>query len=201
MEIIWKRKDEFTLQPKIYSFPELFAMAALVSLLGFMVENMWMLTRSGFIDNRNMNLPFLLGYGIAVVGMYLMIGTPRKNHLLFYYILVFLFVSVGEIALGFLVEDFCGFYYWDYTNLPFHLTRYTSVLTSLGFSAIITSFMYFCYEPLMEFFHERMTPRTRRICITLFVVMLLDMMYSFHMMREIGDINRAWKITFHPPII
>ena len=43
MEIIWKRKDEFTLQPKLYSFPELFAMAALVSLLGFLVENMWML--------------------------------------------------------------------------------------------------------------------------------------------------------------
>ncbi len=201
MEIIWKKKYELTSQPKLYTIPDFFAMTALVSLLGFIVEDGWMMIRSGFIDNRNMTLPFLLGYGLAVVTMYLVIGTPKKGHFLLYFGLVFFFVSFGEIALGTTVEKVCGFYYWDYTNLPFHLTRYTSVLTSLGFSAIITSFMYFCYEPLMEFFHERMTPRTRRVCITLFVVMLLDMMYSFHMMRQLGDINRAWKITFHAPII
>ena len=201
MEIIWKRKDEFTLRPKLYTFPELFAMAALVSLLGFLVENMWMLTRSGFIDNRNMNLPFLLGYGIAVVGMYLLIGTPRKNHLLFYYILVFIFVSFGEIALGFAVEEFCGFYYWDYTNLPMHLTRYTSLFTSLGFSAIITVFMYYFYEPLMNVFHTTMTPRRRRIVIALFIAMLVDMLYSFHLMRELGDVYKSWKLYISLPLM
>ena len=105
MEIIWKRKDEFTLQPKLYDIPEVLAMTALISLLGFIVENLWMLTRSGFIDNRNMNLPFLLGYGLAVVGMYLLIGTPKKGHFLFYFTIVFFMVSFGEIALGFLVES------------------------------------------------------------------------------------------------
>lgn len=200
MEIIWKRKDEFTLQPKLYTFPELFAMAALVSLLGFLVENMWMLTRSGFIDNRNMNLPFLLGYGIAVVGMYLVLGTPKKGHFLLYYSLVFLFVSLGEIALGFTVEEFCGFYYWDYTNLPMHLTRYTSFFTSLGFSALITLFMYYCYEPIMSFVHRTMTPRRRRIAIALFIALVFDMLYSFHIMRELGDVYKSWKIYVTLPI-
>jgi len=200
MEIIWKRKDEFTLQPKLYTFPELFAMAALVSQLGFLVENMWMLTRSGFIDNRNMNLPFLLGYGIAVVGMYLVLGTPKKGHFLLYYSLVFLFVSLGEIALGFTVEEFCGFYYWDYTNLPMHLTRYTSFFTSLGFSALITLFMYYCYEPIMDFVHRTMTPRRRRIAIALFIALVFDMLYSFHIMRELGDVYKSWKIYVTLPI-
>lgn len=200
MEIIWKRKDEFTLQPKLYTFPELFAMAALVSLLGFLVENMWMLTRSGFIDNRNMNLPFLLGYGIAVVGMYLVLGTPKKGHFFLYYSLVFLFVSLGEIALGFTVEEFCGFYYWDYTNLPMHLTRYTSFFTSLGFSALITLFMYYCYEPIMSFVHRMMTPRRRRIAIALFIALVFDMLYSFHIMRELGDVYKSWKIYVTLPI-
>ncbi|MBR3031876.1 MAG: putative ABC transporter permease [Clostridiales bacterium] len=199
MERIWKRKDEFTLQPKLYSFPELFAMAALVSLLGFLVENLWMLIRSGFIDNRNMNLPFLLGYGLAVVGMYLFIGTPKKGHFFLYYSLVFTMVSLGEILLGFTVEEFCGFYYWDYTNLPMHLTRYTSFFTSLGFSAIITLFMYYCYEPVMGYFHSKMTPRRRRIVIALFIVLIVDMLYSFNTMRELGDVYKSWKIYVSIP--
>ena len=110
MEIKWKKKEELVREPKSYPLPELFAMAALVSLLGFLTENTWMLVRSGFIDNRNMNLPFLLGYGLAVVGMYLLIGTPKKGHFVLYFTLVFLFVSLGEILLGFTVEKVCGFY-------------------------------------------------------------------------------------------
>lgn len=194
MEIIWKRKDELFYRPKIYDLPEVFAMTALVSLLGFIVENFWMLTRSGFIDNRNMNLPFLLGYGVAVVGMYLLLGTPKKGHFLLYYSIVFFLVSLGEIALGFTVEKVCGFYYWDYTCLPMHLTRYTSLFTSLGFSAIITFFMYFCYEPVMEFLHNHMTKRGRRVFVAVFVLMVIDFFYSFHVMRVVGDLNKTWKI-------
>lgn len=194
MELIWKRKDEFTLQPKLYDITEVFAMTALVSLLGFVVENLWMLTRSGFIDNRNMNLPFLLGYGIAVVGMYLLIGTPKKGHFFFYFTIVFFMVSFGEIALGYLVEKLCGFYYWDCTGLPLHLTRYTSFFTSLGFSAIITLFMYFCYEPTTNFFHQHKNKRRQRIWIVVFVLMIIDFFYSFHSMRMLGDLNKTWKI-------
>lgn len=199
MEIKWKKREELIREPKTYSLPELFAMAALVSLLGFLTENTWMLIRSGFIDNRNMNLPFLLGYGLAVVGMYLLIGTPKKGHYVLYFTLVFLFVSLGEILLGFTVEKVCGFYYWDYTNLPMHLTRYTSFFTSLGFSTIITLFMHYCYEPLMEFFHKKMTPRAKRVAVIVFVLLLLDMFYSFHLMKQAQDINRAWKIYLHAP--
>ena len=82
MEIKWKKREELIREPKTYSLPELFAMAALVSLLGFLTENTWMLIRSGFIDNRNMNLPFLLGYGLAVVGKvlrFLLLGLHESS--------------------------------------------------------------------------------------------------------------------------
>ena len=108
--------------------------------------------------------------------------------------------DVGEIALGFTVEEFCGFYYWDYTNLPMHLTRYTSFFTSLGFSAMITLFMYYCYEPIMSFVHRTMTPRRKRIAIALFIALVVDMLYSFHIMRELGDVYKSWKIYVTLPI-
>ena len=201
MDIIWKKKYELTTQPKVYSLPDFFAMTALISMLGFIVEDVWMLVRSGFIDNRNMNLPFLLGYGIAVVGMYLLIGTPKKGHLFLYFSIVFFIISLGEILLGKTFEKMCGFYYWDYTNLPFHFTRYTSLFTSLGFSAIIMLFMYFCYEPVMQHLHDHKNKRKRRICIAVFVLMILDMFYSFHLMHQAQNIYRTWKISFHAPII
>lgn len=51
---------------------------AVVSFLGFAVENIWLAITKGYIDNRNMCLPFLLGYGLAVAVIYLLFGTPKK---------------------------------------------------------------------------------------------------------------------------
>ena len=97
-----------------------------------------------------------------------------------------LFIANGLLSLLFFI--FCYTAAIKYTKIATAAALlYTAPAIVMVLSAIL--------------FHERMTPRTRRVCITLFVVMLLDMMYSFHMMRQLGDINRAWKITFHAPII
>ena len=47
-----------------------------VSILGFVTENIWIGMRFGYFDNRGMMLPGLLGYGMAMVGMFLILGTP-----------------------------------------------------------------------------------------------------------------------------
>ncbi len=110
-----------------YAIATYILMAVLVSFLGFVVEDGWLALTKGYIDNRNMHLPFLFGYGIAMVGLYLILGTPATMILPFqikkketfvrfiiYFVLVMLAVSVGEIILGTLVEKVCHFYWWDY---------------------------------------------------------------------------------------
>ena len=42
-------------------------MTAIVSFLGFVVENIWLAISKGYINNRNMNTPFLLGYGLLIM--------------------------------------------------------------------------------------------------------------------------------------
>ena len=59
-----------------YDIYSLGIMVAVISFLGFSLENLWLSLTKGFIDNRNMNAPFLMGYGLLVVGMYLLLGTP-----------------------------------------------------------------------------------------------------------------------------
>ena len=50
-----------------YTYYQLGIMAAVVSFLGFVVENIWLAMTKGYINNRNMNAPFLLGYGLLIL--------------------------------------------------------------------------------------------------------------------------------------
>ena len=98
-----------------YTYYQLGIMAAVVSFLGFVVENIWLAMTKGYINNRNMNAPFLLGYGLLILFMYAVFGTPaalrmfakekvRWKRYLVYFLCSFAVVCVGEIVLGIVVE-------------------------------------------------------------------------------------------------
>ena len=93
-----------------------------VSFLGFITENTFISFRTGKIDNRNMIFPFLLGYGLAILVIYKLFGTPDTPLLfgkeiqinipflsfLYYFVIAFLCVTVGELILGHLIEWTCN---------------------------------------------------------------------------------------------
>ena len=98
-----------------YTYYQLGIMAAVVSFLGFVVENIWLAMTKGYINNRNMNAPFLLGYGLLILFMYAVFGTPaafkmftkekvRWKRYLLYFLCSFVVVCIGEIVLGIAVE-------------------------------------------------------------------------------------------------
>ena len=193
---------------EIYNVAQLGIMAVVISFLGFVLENVWLLVTKGYMDNRNMSLPFLLGYGGAVVGMYVTLGTPEemvlfgymsmKKHslrarLFMYFAVVFVLVSLGEIAMGKLIEMSTGIICWDYTWLPMHVTRYTSVLTSLGFSLIITVFMNEFFVPIMTAIQSIDPVNCRNGCIVLLTLTSLDTMVSFNTMHNTHKLNQKWR--------
>ena len=155
------------------------ALVIVVSFLGFCLENIWMLFRFGVIDNRNMNFPFLIGYGFAVLFIYMVLGVPQKNNLGPFFIACFFIVSVGEILLGYAVEKFCGIYYWDYTDLPMHLTRYTSFFT-----------------PLMNYFKLHENNKVHVVCVALLAVLVMDLFFSFGYMHSNRATNLSWVLHF-----
>lgn len=181
---------------------------AVVSFLGFVVENVWLALTKGFIDNRNMCLPFLLGYGLAIVAIYLLIGTPEhlavfgkpiavENQFLrtlVYFLLVMFCVSVGEIALGTFVEKTCHIVWWDYTRLPMHFTRYTSVPTSMGFAAMITIFMQRFFEPLRNHFIGMEFDKLQDTAIACMVVLVADFLYNAVRVYKNKKMQPLWRI-------
>lgn len=184
-------------------------MVIFTSLIGYLAENAFKLFKSAYIDNRYMFLPFLLGYGIFVAALGLLLGTP-KNLLplcrkrvklstplcfIIYFAIAVLLVSVGELMLGFTVEKIGGFIYWDYSDIPLHFTRYTSLPTSLGFALIIMLFMCFVYEPAMTFFETKINSRCFNAASTVLIVLLLmDFAVSFGVMRSNRERMVLWRL-------
>lgn len=181
---------------------------AVVSFLGFSVENIWLAVTKGYMDNRNMCFPFLLGYGLAVVAIYLLFGTPQSlvifgkkicagsqmGRKAIYILLVMLCVSIGEIVLGTFVEKTCHFYWWDYSRLPLHITRYTTIPTSLGFALMISIFVEHIFDPLYKYFQTWNYEVLRLAASVLMAVMIWDFAYNAYKMYKSKKMIRRWRI-------
>lgn len=181
-------------------------MVTIISFIGFWFEDIWMVFRHGVLDNRNMYLPFLIGYGLAVVAIYYVIGTPNKIfnkydlrkpfNFILYALLMMMIVSVGEVVLGTTVEKVLGYKYWNYEKIPLHITSYTSIPTSIGFSIVITLFMHFIYEPLRVKVDKISNKIPMFIFIILIIVFIIDNFFSFRQMYINGGRNMVWFINF-----
>ncbi len=193
-----KKKD-------LYAYGILMAAA---SFAGFVLENVFVLLSTGQVDNRGMCAPFLLGYGIGLMLIYGILGTPdvpagwlgkmksRAAQWVRYAALAFVLVSVGEIGLGFFVEKACGFYYWSYTDLPLHITRYTSVPTSLLFALLITGVMGLAFTPLLNAIRKIPYRVQRALSLVLLSIMLVDFVCGFAYMFRHGGTRLLWRLAF-----
>ena len=182
----------------------------IVSFAGFWIENIFTAYKKGVMTNRNMLLPFLLGYGLFIWGLYSLFGTPNKPAFFgiplifsssfisfaYYFIISFLLVCMGEITLGSLTEFACGIIWWNYTDIPLHITKYTSVPTSLAFATIITVFMKLLFNPLLEIFISSDKHLLPILSIGLISFLSLDFIHSGIYMYKNRKLLDIWKINF-----
>ncbi|MCR5743064.1 MAG: putative ABC transporter permease [Lachnospiraceae bacterium] len=188
-------------------YTPLFVIMIVASVIGFIIENVWLAFQHGFIDNRGMAFPALIGYGMAVVAFYIILGVPSRpaflgyklpvedfdHGLVFYFIATLILVSVGEIVLGTAVERFTGIIWWDYSNLPMHLTRYTSLPTSAGFAFMIVLFMEYCFKPMFEYTASIQTPAMFTYSAVILVVLSVDFIHSANYMIKNHRVYDLWK--------
>ncbi|MCC8070043.1 MAG: putative ABC transporter permease [Ruminococcus sp.] len=191
-----------------YSIPCIILMATIVSFLGFVVENVWLTFTKGYIDNRNMALPFLLGYGLAIVTLFILLGTPRCStffdrlpfldtsfkRISFYFLCAFFFVCVAEILLGTLIEKTCHIVLWNYSRFTLHITKYTSIPTSSGFAFIITFFMDKCFTPIMDAISQIDYETSKDISIVFLALMVCDFCVNSFKMFKNKSLNPIWRI-------
>lgn len=190
---------------------EIFALClivTIVSFMGFVVENVWLAITKGFMDNRNMCLPFLIGYGLAMVAIYLLFGTPVSPRILgrklsirnrflcalIFFLIVMACVSLGEIILGTVVEKSCGIIWWDYTRLPLHITRYTSIPTSMGFAMLITIFMRYFFEPMYDYFLKMNFEDLRTMACGFMTLLNIDFLHNAVRIYKERKMTQLWRV-------
>lgn len=187
--------------------------ATVVSLMGWIVENIWLALTKGYIDNRSMTLPFLLGYGLFIVALYLVIGTPQSLSLLMkgtdrtsqqrcilvYFLISMVLVSIGEVILGTLVERVCGFSYWNYEQIPLHITKYTSLPTSSGFALGITIFMEKFFLPLLDLLAKLPFRLSCILALVFGISLTADFWVSFVKMYRHRSLNYRWRLEVRKP--
>ncbi len=184
---------------------------ALISFLGFLLENIWLAFTKGYMDNRNMKFPFLFGYGLLVMAMHMFLGTPSAFAArictsldapefvgkIIYFLTVMVIVSAGEILLGTFMEKTCHIEYWNYSWIPMHLTKYTSLPTSIGFALVISVFEEYFACPLINA-AARLPIAFRMPAATVLVgIMTADMICSFFAMKRAKGFNERWRIQFN----
>ena len=180
----------------------------IASMIGFTTENLWIWFRFGYFDNRGMLLPGLLGYGMAMILVYMVLGIPEKpvffgrqlhfkNMLLsklYYFLGAGVLVSIGEIVLGNFVEKSAGIVWWNYSTVPLHIGKYTSVPTSMGFALLITIFMGSIFPRLYKWAVSINTPVVQGIVLVLFLLFVGDYLYETWYMLSLRKIHKIWKI-------
>lgn len=185
----------------------------ITSVLGFVTENIWIAIRYHFIDNRGMIFPALIGYGLAVAGIWLLFGTPGDPKLfgssvfisngtlrvLYFFLICCILVSAGEVILGTAVEHFCHIVWWNYESIPMHMGKYTSVPTTLGFALLISVFMNDFFAPL----YRRaclVTSRPLRTTVVMVTALLvMDYIHSAVYMFRNHRLYFRWRRDLNRP--
>lgn len=168
--------------------------ACIVAFAGFVIENVFRLFCIGVIDDRHRLFPFIAEYGIAYFAIFLLFGTPKNMRIFtkkititatnkktaaflqtaLYFLIVFLCIGLGEITVGLTVEKTMGIKGWNFSNIPLHITRYTSIPTDFAYTSAFTVFMHLFFDNMIDALSE-ISPKVLKIlAIVLTTTILLD---------------------------
>lgn len=197
-----------------YSLWHLLLVCVAASGAGFWVENLFRLVTKGVLDSRHQLFPFLFAYALAIFVLYAVFGTPQRMRFfgvrllaaqtkanaalraLSYFLLLFFSIFLGEMGFGLLCERVSGVRFWDYSDIPLHVTRYTSVPTCLLFSLGILLLMRFAFEPLMRRLSRMPLSAARPLAIALCALIFADFLVMSVSLYAFKTLPEYWSIRF-----
>ncbi|MCD8372484.1 MAG: putative ABC transporter permease [Clostridia bacterium] len=184
------------------------------SFFGFLAENIARMATKHIFDCRHQLLPFLFAYGIALFAMLLILGTPDEmrifNKRIFakkglkyrvlshitYFAIIFAFVFLGEIAVGEFYEACTGVILWDYSDIPLHVTKYTSVISGAAYGGGAYLIMAFGFKPMMKLIQKIGRKTAIILNCTLGVAIVIDFIIMVVTVFVTGAAPEYWSVQF-----
>lgn len=186
----------------------------IASFCGWLVENLFRLISNGIFDSRHQLLPFLAAYGFGIFVLFFVFGTPTEMRIfkkrilpkpgkwchalrfLIYYVSVYVLIFFGEMGCGLLFEKVFGIRAWNYENIPTHVTRYTSLITTFGFATGITLLMHFVFRPALRFFESIPQKVSFYIALILGILIAADWCIMIGSAVVYGHFPDYWSVRF-----
>ena len=185
----------------------------IVSFLGFAVENIARLIGMGILDSRFHILPFISPYGLIIFAFHLLMYDPdelsffgkglipkgvKRRRLwsnLIAYLLICLFVFLGELAVGNIWDVFFGVELWNYESLPLSVTQYAGLFPTLGYGTGAYLLFKFVYKPTLSFIRSRLDyKKTKLTVLILGSLIVLDTVRLMLTIILFGEAPMLWRI-------
>lgn len=182
--------------------------------LGWWVENLFRLIAAGVFDSRHQLLPFIPVYGAGFLAIYALLGTPsemriagkrvlpgtgRKKGALrgaLYAATLFSLILISEMATGLFFEKAFGIKGWNYTSIPLHITRYTSVPTAAAFTAGIFLLMRFAFFPAVRLVDRIPDAPAAAVTVAGGILLFADWLVMLSVAAATGKFPQYWSFRF-----
>lgn len=161
-----------------------------LAFVGWAFESGYITLRSGKIYNAGfLRMPFCPIYALAMLGAYLLIGTPDEGRGLLrgvankplryalYLFWAFIIPSVAELAVGNLFERTIQVTLWTYEGIPLSL-KYASLPVSIAWSGLLFFFMKVGFIPLKNAITKIPTGAVYIVLAILFSFVAVDLYVS-----------------------
>jgi uncharacterized membrane protein len=196
-------------------FIYLYLVGMVFAFIGWIAENAFKFAVSGVIDARFHVLPFIAIYisisfafhialrspdDIVIFGKRIFKEQTLKTKILsnlISFLSISCVVFLGELAVGNLWDILFDVKLWNYSSHPLHLTRYTSIISTFGFGGGAYLIFKFIYNPLLNFFKNKLSFKTAKIIVsTLGVLIAIDGIMMIILSIVLGEAPMLWRIQF-----
>ena len=170
-------------------------LAIMLGFVGWLAENTVRAISVGIIDCRFHLLPFIGEYGLIVFAVHLVFGTPddfaffghhvfKKKTLtnkvlsnVLAFVIMCAVVFLAELGLGNLWDKVFGLQLWDYSSLPFSVTRYAGLIPSLGYGFGCWLLFRLAYAPALKLVRKMDYKVAKTVCCTLGILIVADFIF------------------------
>jgi len=158
---------------KPLSLYNVFWMFVFGSFIGYVVETLYCLAKTGIFENRSSMLfgPFNIIYGIGALALY--IGLHKISNIPCVLLLGMVSGSVIEFIASWFQQTVFGSVSWDYSSLPLNIGGRISLLFAL-FWGVLAVLWVKCLQPLFErliLFTPKRIKKQITVCLIIFFVL------------------------------
>ena len=189
MKCLDAKRDKNKKYKRIY---ELSAIYMLIAHFGWIFEKLGrFIVYNSLSDRGFLSLPFCPIYGTAVLGSYLVLGTPQKmriftrplrlgtiNGVALYFLISFILASVIELCIGACFGEVIGFHLWNYSERAFNIFGYVCLSYSLLWGALLTIFMLLLWRRVDLMIGKLSESVLYGFCNTVYILVFADLLFN-----------------------